>query len=125
MIDQEERVARAICKANGYEPDGQHEDTLPENESMAGWENWMGFKVDARAAIAAMNQWLPIESAPKDGKPFEAWYDSSFGPNFGPMVWREEKPDGKRGYFFSYSIQTESRLATHWRPAPQPPEIQP
>lgn len=49
-----ERVARAICKAMGYEPDAADFDTLPDNESIDGWRNWFGFKSEARAAIEAM-----------------------------------------------------------------------
>ena len=56
MVTMVERVARAICWASGYDPDGRDEDTLPENESIDGWLNCYGFKPEARAAINAVRE---------------------------------------------------------------------
>lgn len=54
-MDDIERVARAICEAQSY--------TYPKgNPSLE--EHWLK---QARAAIAAMPGWQPIETAPKDG----------------------------------------------------------
>ena len=54
-----EVMARAICKASGYEPDELDLDTLPETESPDGWENWMGFQGESRAALLALSQIEP------------------------------------------------------------------
>ena len=64
--DMVERVARAICGASGYDPDGRDEETLPGNESIDGWLNWFGFKPEARAAIAAYEAALAEQLSPEE-----------------------------------------------------------
>jgi len=50
-----ERVARAICSANGDDPDYQDTPGLSE---------WLKYKVDARAAIAALTPTQDVGNAP-------------------------------------------------------------
>ena len=58
MSEMIERVARAICEANGRDPDELCADYMMEKDRVAAgnpareWEIW---EDDARAAIAAMN----------------------------------------------------------------------
>ncbi len=63
--------------------------------------------------------WKTIKSAPKDGKPFVAWYESEFGPPFGTMMWCAE-PKGNGGRFHSATMGTQTKYATHWM-VPNPP----
>jgi hypothetical protein len=58
--DLVERVARAICTANGVDPDIEHADKFGEI-----LVNWMNFEPQARAAIAAMRE--PTEAMIKAG----------------------------------------------------------
>ena len=58
-------------------------------------------------------KWYTIDSAPKDGDPFLAWYSSKFGPPFGTMKW-EEGVGKKEGRFHSMTIGTQTKCATHW-----------
>ncbi len=57
--------------------------------------------------------WKTIDSAPKDGKPFLAWYESKFGPPFGTMKWVPE-PKGTGGRFWSMTMGTQTKCATLW-----------
>ena len=57
--------------------------------------------------------WTCMTSAPKDGKPFLAWYESEFGPPFGTMKW-EPNPKGEGGRFHSMTMGTQTKYATHW-----------
>ena len=62
--------------------------------------------------------WRRIESAPKDEKPFLAWYEGEFGPPYGTMVWRPEKG----GRFHSMTMGTQTKDATHWARPDSPEE---
>jgi hypothetical protein len=52
MGDMVERVARAICIANGGDPDAY------DPEMGAGAYPWMVYEEDARAAIAALDEYV-------------------------------------------------------------------
>ncbi len=54
--------------------------------------------------------WRLMSCAPKDGKPFLAWYEGAFGPPYGTMCWRPEKG----GRFHSMTMGTQTKDATHW-----------
>lgn len=59
-MEREEAVARAICASMGYEPgdlDDELLDTIPSNESHDGWQNWLSFRREAKAAIKAYEAW--------------------------------------------------------------------
>lgn len=76
--------------------------------------------------------WETIDSAPKDGKPFLAWYESKFGPPYGTMKWEPEpepKPKigrtlspSKNGRFHSMTMGTQTKFATYWM-KPEGPRI--
>ena len=57
--------------------------------------------------------WRDMKSAPTDGEPFLAWYESEFGPPFGTMIW-EPNPKGGGGRFHSMTMGTQTKCATHW-----------
>ncbi len=67
-----------------------------------------------------MNEWQPIETAPKDGTPFLAFgispgqYKFEYGDDIGVTRW-------KVGYGGSWS--GGPAYPTHWMPLPPPPEI--
>lgn len=65
--------------------------------------------------------WRTIEDAPKNGKPFLAWYKSDFGPPFGTMKW-EPEPKGNGGRFHSMTMGTQTKCATHWMD-PEAPDL--
>lgn len=57
-----------------------------------------------------------MDTAPKDGSIFLAFYDSKFGPAIGPMFYepRTNKKGEDVGAFLSTSILTESQKAYGW-----------
>lgn len=63
--------------------------------------------------------WKDIKSAPKDERPFLAWYKSDIGPSFGTMHWRPE-PKGNGGRFQSMTMGTQTKCATHWMDPEEP-----
>lgn len=77
-----ERVARVICAAGGRDPDQLTYHTVEPGVQEPYGPAWCHFEEEARAAIAAlsrpsssadaMEDWLPIEAAPRDGDPFLA-----------------------------------------------------
>lgn len=81
----------------------------------------------ARAAIAAVLEWQPIETAPKDGTqmlcvaPFtkpDGGTTWAF-PFYGVAQWAEADPDFPKsvaGWFWPYATRP-----THWLPLPTPP----
>jgi hypothetical protein len=64
--------------------------------------------------------WQPISTAPKDGKPFLAFFpDPDFSPGTGmEVMWWESSEN-------TFLINDEVRVmsATHWMPLPPPPEL--
>ena len=61
-----------------------------------------------------MSEWLPIESAPKDGTMILAWV-----PDGRMMIWRADL------LWRGLSNRTPEHLqfpATHWMPLPSPPD---
>lgn len=94
----------------------------------------------ARAAIAAMADWRPIEEAPKDGTEILGWRDDC-----GVLLVRwtslaefltdaereqyDEETEHQEDWFIADFVQG-SRLEndcvpTHWMPLPEPPSISP
>jgi len=106
-MDEVELVARAICG----------EDWLPEKAE----ENWPEYIYYARAAIAAMPGWRPIETAPKMGAIMVSCLKGS-GERFIQCVmplpdgrWAISVADGVLQYF-------DADRPTHWMPLPAPPK---
>ena len=60
-----------------------------------------------------MTKWRTMDSAPKDGEPFIAWYVNGAGPPFGTMAWRQNENKGK-GRFHSFTMGTRSAYAVAW-----------
>lgn len=111
-MNQLERVARAICLADRNDPD--------EELSGNGILFWEVYKREAQAAIDAMQEWMPIETAPKDGSTILVW----FVPHGALSVFWEDDiwcvsnqkcdPLPVRGY--------RTGEDTHWMPLPEPPK---
>ncbi|MEY4376770.1 MAG: hypothetical protein RJB26_1320 [Pseudomonadota bacterium] len=104
--DRVERVARVIRNL-------RYTDALPADL--------------ARAAIAAADQWEPIETAPKDGTEVCLWgpkfrrpkvgsfrVDEGFSGNTKPL-WLDDSYDD-----FSTGYAANPLQPTHWRPVPAP-----
>jgi hypothetical protein len=108
-----EKVAAAFWNATHPSPadwNGEAGPSLLERERMM---------ASARAAIAAMHGWQPIETAPKDGTQILA-FAKGYGSDFyGVCQWAEADPDFPRtvsGWFWSFAIRP-----TYWQPLPAPP----
>jgi hypothetical protein len=102
--DRVERVARAIKAEREKRSIGY---VAPSLEYDVGIDATI-----ARAALAAADQWLPIESAPTAGTVL-LWSDGEMVMGF-PL---------KSGAFWEESISGRAIRPTHWRPLPAPPEI--
>ena len=130
-----ERVARAMAWEAGYGTDA--------------W-NSTGFQVRslealARAAIAALppagrvEQWQPIETAPKDGRRIDLWVEhtsglgKTTGQRFTNAKWYAERWTDNYGNALEWRVgpveveegcsPDEGRTVTHWRPLPEPPAL--
>ena len=72
-MDKLERVARAICEADGYDPDGPVMDIYIQDDPDAG-RPWAGYRKHAQAAIAALESSTPKRcikcGAPENNHPF-------------------------------------------------------
>lgn len=102
-MNQLERVARALVAATGFDPDELFDDE-------PAWHWW---KPRAQAAIDAMEQWQPAETAPEDTE---------------VLVYR---PDGiqKRDvmlrvddYWYWPDGESPTSNPTHWMQLPSPPK---
>jgi hypothetical protein len=67
-------------------------------------------------ARVALQGWQPIETAPRDGKPFLAWENEDRGPF---KCWWHENWLSDEAYWDDHAC-TEPQ-PTHWQPLPQPP----
>lgn len=70
-----------------------------------------------------MSEWLPIESAPKNGAEILAFASGEFGDLFyGVAQWAEANAaftNSVAGWFWPFAIRP-----THWMPLPPPPTSQ-
>ena len=55
MTDMIEKMARAMCEANGFDPDGPTQDIYVEGDPHAG-KPWAGYRRAARAALSALQE---------------------------------------------------------------------
>ena len=86
-----------------------------------------------------MDDWKPIESAPKDGTPLDVWIErlnlkkNVSGSREVGVYWRPDEKDeptfagGKwmmpsTGLCDSYPAESATSRVTHWMPLPQPPK---
>lgn len=70
-----------------------------------------------------MSDWQPIETAPKDGTPFDAWVPDAFGGR--RMCGLSFNAKGR---LRQHGLLTDTELPrwpTHWMPLPAPPGEQP
>ncbi len=136
MTDQVERVAEAIARRAGNI-------TLKARECMRWPNDWTAYEQDvtreqAAVAIAAMDQWLPIETAPRDGDCFLAinyhtvarTVEDHVVDRYHPFICRSTPvPEGSKKWANGAGFMEPGRdwpsYPTHWRPLPDPPETQP
>lgn len=89
-------------------------------------DNTMLNTIDYLAAQGYLGaQWLPIESAPKDGKAILVCYDEHYENNgFLPVCvrWRNYHPNAQGKEDWRDSSGHKISVATHWMPLPQPPK---
>lgn len=64
--------------------------------------------------MSPLLQMQPMETAPKDGEMFLAFYESDQGPKFGPMQWSIWIKDQTKRYFQSWATLAESNKAIGW-----------
>lgn len=106
-MDRVERVARAMVDAYCKHSPG------PDNLSVCAAD-----LEAARAAIAAADEWEPIETAPKSGLPcLFGWWQTGY--------WVVEKGHWANGPVDGHCDINGDLIelpATHWRPFPEPPE---
>jgi len=81
-----------------------------------------------------MSEWLPIETAPKDGTTIDVWLSGRINSNIGfretdvwwgtvsgqegQAGWVLIEDDGTEGYV---DLLHDSYIVTHWMPLPKPP----
>ena len=125
--DLRERVARAICVADGENPDSlpvpfpaSRLNFVPSEHPL--WKNYLEL---ADAAVAECAKWEPIETAPKDGTPILGFdLGMSKWPRFsGIMVisWDAENNEWCSGKDYDGNSIARFDNPTHWRPLPAPP----
>jgi hypothetical protein len=105
VVNTLERVARAICFEDGRNPD-----SMTTDDSFA-WEVYLS---EAQAAIDAMQEWQPIETAPlgTDVLIYRPSHIQLFDVMRRNAVGNWRWPDG----------EIPLRDPTHWMPLPEPPK---
>lgn len=109
-----ERVARAICRACGLDPDSKGAD---------GDARWHYHERLAQAALAAADEWEPIETARESTVPgrFEglicAIRLADGTPYFSDIYHSWKNPDG------TWARWPHDFPPTHWRPLPSAPGV--
>lgn len=81
-----------------------------------------------RQIAAEVQQWQPIESAPRDGTPILVCYADQYDTNgFLPAAvrFRSYHPNAKGKEEFRTSNGTKVEVITHWMPLPSPPTQDP
>ena len=108
-------------------------DNMIERVSQAFWgDEYDGSEYQlrgARAAIAAMREWQPIETAPTDGTRFLAYRQCDDPEDIGVVsTLRRHDPGGalrnpKHNYeTWVTDFGSPSTQPTHWMPLPEPPK---
>lgn len=112
-MTDEDRVARALYEHETGRSDWD-EETAWMDERQRAW--WLSL---ARAACAAMSQWQPIETAPKDGTQILTWMPSDLDPSGYHIVgdWYVNA----RGDGYWQDQHGEGFEPTHWQSLPPPP----
>lgn len=117
-VGDEERVARAICVAAGHDPDQACDIHVPGDPDAG--TAWAGYRPAARAAIAEIAGWRPIEVRPPSGwlllwvRPGRLDMIEPAGPCIGmwheQYGWLDERGEGML------------EIVTHWLPLPAAPQ---
>jgi hypothetical protein len=107
-----ERVARAICAACEDNPDHT-------GDARGNAYRWQDYVDVAQAAIGAMQEWQPIETAPLDAcvlVVFYGWDDKTQKQ----IIAFAQSSDGDNWY----EEESHSLIwtPTHWMPIPEPPK---
>jgi hypothetical protein len=113
-----ERVARAIWTVRDKRFPDRVRRPEPDKLDMASGA-WSMVMEDARAAIAAMPGWMPIESAPRDQ--MFIWAYRRDGKWSVGLAYRNVSG----GWSDAYGHSDAPQYATHWRPLQAPPEGNP
>lgn len=103
MTDTDDRVER-VALAIGDAIWG----TSARNDTPENWDRALTY---ARAAIAAANEWRPIETLPKHAGDVLLYYPKQTGRN-------------AMSEWITVGTGHTHRKPTHWMPLPQPPEAQ-
>lgn len=67
-----------------------------------------------------MSEWMPIESAPKDGTKFLAWRDHEVAEAY--VIQRDDGEVWTFGRTSAHVSVFPSNKPTHWQPLPAPPK---
>lgn len=123
MSNMIERVAQAIYLELGYDPHGPTMDVYIPDDPVAHLP-WAGFRHVARAAIAAMSEWQPIETAPKDGTLILAWH-RYMGPAI--IYWGCIQAHSPIFFWIPASCKilhwlSDAEAPSHWMPLPEQPK---
>ena len=98
---------------------GRHRDAVRElNEAVCALADRL--EALSQAATAEPEGWRGIESAPKDGTPFDAWVPDAFGGRRMTGL-----SFNRRGQLRQHGLLTAAELPrwpTHWMPLPPAPE---
>jgi hypothetical protein len=86
-----------------------------DNSTYAAWEAWQA---------ARERQWLPIESAPKNGRVILTWDGVNMSLcNWANCseVWEQEERMGWSSGYDCSTMSHDKEYPTHWIPLPNPP----
>ena len=104
--------------------------TLEQRLQQIAEENGYGAEIQhaMRLAAEAAMEWMPIDSAPKDGTKILLLRET--GPVVG--LWKEDKYSNKPKPYWDhdkvrlFGIHNARNFPpTHWQPLPPPPEVKP
>ena len=122
---EEERVARAIVEAasgpfNVLSVRGKEAAIREARAAIAAMSSWRDVKTDP----PPMDDWQPIETAPRDGRRFLTWC-KTYGVRVG-MAYNRADHDDWLSNLDAYGGSSKGGMrATHWMPLPPAPEPKP
>lgn len=114
---------RAKCLVKLLKSANAHADRAEQlaatlEQRVATLEHEVRLREAALAAQIEADTWQPIETAPKDGTDFIAWWPFNYSGKVVPCHWVEGKGN-RKGYFKYMSIKIEP---THWKSFPSNPD---
>ena len=73
-----------------------------------------------------MNEWQPIETAPKDGTKVLLFVDTGYEARIHPGKWNDDRyakrPRPYWDYLYFQTMDSRDHQPTHWMPLPAPPK---